>query len=281
MFDLARIEASGLVAQIDYHESIGSTSDRALELGAHGEAALPLLVLAERQSAGRGRGTNRWWSSGGALTFSLVLESAPAQLPQEHWPKVAVSAGVAVGDALQALVPLASVQLKWPNDVYLNGRKLCGILSESIPGCRDRLVIGIGINVNNAIGGWGLGTGVSERNPPDDSPLTTHHSPPSPSMATSLLDFDGLPRDLTDVLLSVLDQFDRRWHELLEGRFDLAAAAYRQRCFLSGKTVSLVQPGGTTIVGVCLGIDEFGGLRLQTEAGPQTIVSGTVLTWDG
>src|SRR5438093_8998371 len=100
MFDLGRIESCGLVARIDYHESIGSTSDRAMELGALDEAELPLLVLAERQTAGRGRGTNRWWSDEGALTFSLVLEASHQRLPPTRWPQVALMAGLAVCEAL-------------------------------------------------------------------------------------------------------------------------------------------------------------------------------------
>ena len=136
VLDLSRIADSGLVAQIDYHESIGSTSDRALELAARGETALPLLVAAERQTAGRGRGTNRWLTADGALTFSLALEAAPSVLRHEQWPHIALVAGIAVCDALRAHLPAADLRVKWPNDVFLAGRKVCGILSESVPGWR-------------------------------------------------------------------------------------------------------------------------------------------------
>src|SRR3954462_5863357 len=92
MFDLDRIENCGLVARIDYHETIGSTSDRAMEIGALDEAQLPLLVLTERQTAGRGRGANRWWSADGALTFSLVLAAPTERLPPTRWPQIALVA---------------------------------------------------------------------------------------------------------------------------------------------------------------------------------------------
>src|SRR5262249_38308999 len=137
------------VARIDYHESIGSTSDRAMEIGALDETALPLLVVAEQQTAGRGRGADRWWSAKRALTVSLVLDAPHDRLPADRWPQVALLAGVAVCEALQGLAPRAELRVKWPNDVYLADGKVGGILCESIAGMSDRLVVGIGVNVNN------------------------------------------------------------------------------------------------------------------------------------
>src|SRR5207253_3125923 len=111
-------------------------------------------------------------------TFSLVLGAPVELLPVSDWPKVALLAGVSVCQALARTIPTADLRVKWPNDIHLKGRKIGGILSESIPGSRDRLVVGIGINVNNRI----------------DDPLTFS--------AASLIDHDGLCRDLTDVLLT-------------------------------------------------------------------------------
>jgi BirA family biotin operon repressor/biotin-[acetyl-CoA-carboxylase] ligase len=169
------------------------------------------------------------------------------------WPRVALIAGLAICDALEQIVPRADLRVKWPNDVYLADRKISGILSESIPGCRDRMVIGIGLNVNNRM----------------------------VDPAISLIDHDQRPRDLTEVLLAVLDEFDRRWRELLDSGFDLAASAYRQRCFLTGKRVRIEQPGNQVVNGMCRGIDEFGRLRMATESGEQLVASGTVAKWEG
>jgi BirA family transcriptional regulator, biotin operon repressor / biotin---[acetyl-CoA-carboxylase] ligase len=270
VFDLSRIFAAGLVARIDYHDSVGSTSDRALALGAIGETDLPLLVLAGRQTAGRGRGTNRWWTTEGALTFSLVLGAPRDQLPPSRWPQVALIGGLAVCEALESLAPAADLCVKWPNDVYLGGRKIAGILSESIPGWRDRLVVGIGVNVSNRVQGSG-----------DRSQETGDGEQRTGLIATSLIEQDGVQRNLTDVLLAVLDEFDRRWRELLVGRFDEVARAYRQRCLLTEKTVTIEQPGGRTVVGRCQGIDETGALVVQNEAGVELVFSGTVARWDG
>jgi BirA family biotin operon repressor/biotin-[acetyl-CoA-carboxylase] ligase len=270
VFNISRIAESGLVARVDYHESIGSTSDRALELGASGEGPLPLLVLAERQTAGRGRGENRWWSDEGALTFSLLMEAESARLPIGDWPKIALVAGLAICRALAQLVPAAELKVKWPNDVYLNGRKVCGILSESVLGSRDRLVVGIGINVNNR----------------DIGPRSKVQSPSLGTLdrglsATSMIECDGICRDLTDVLLSVLDEFDRQWRAMVESGFATAAIAFRERCFLTGRIVRIEQPGGQIVSGICRGIDDCGRLGIATECGEVAVVSGTVSKWEG
>jgi BirA family biotin operon repressor/biotin-[acetyl-CoA-carboxylase] ligase len=263
--NLDRIQSAGLVASIDYHDSLPSTSDRALELAALGDIELPLLVLTERQMAGRGRGTNRWWTSEGALTFSLALVALPDQLPPERWPQTALVAGLAVCEAIKSLLPSADVRVKWPNDVYLAGRKLGGILSESVPGWRDRLVVGIGLNVNNSM--------QTSQSSTDQAAADLNR------IATALIDHDSLPRDLTATLLAILDHWDRRWHELLHDGFAPLADEYRRLCFLSGKTTTIHQPGEHSIVGLCRGIDDLGALRLQTEGGECRVLSGTVASW--
>jgi BirA family biotin operon repressor/biotin-[acetyl-CoA-carboxylase] ligase len=256
MFDLSRILASSLVRHLDHHAVLGSTSDRALELAARDGAPLPLLVLADRQTSGRGRGTNRWWSPEGALTFSLVLDAAA--LPADQRPAVALAAGVAICEALQELVAAADWRVKWPNDVLAGGRKACGILCESVPGWPERLVVGVGVNVNNS----GQESGVRSQGS-------------RVSGAVAMVDVDGLVRDLTDVLLAVLDRFDWRWRELLRGGFRAIAEDYRGRCFLTGKTLT-VTCGNERLAGVCRGIDDRGALVLATESGQRTIVAGSI-----
>jgi BirA family biotin operon repressor/biotin-[acetyl-CoA-carboxylase] ligase len=255
MFDLDRIQASALVARVDYHESLGSTSDRSLELAAAGEAPLPLLVLAARQTGGRGRGTNRWWSDTGALTFSLVLEVPPESLAPDRWPQLSLAAGLAVCETLEALVPRSECRVKWPNDVFLNDRKVCGVLCESVPGWRDRLVLGIGLNVNNSL----------SQAPPEVR-----------QAATSLVDETGGAYDLTAALVDLLRRLDERIGQLLDGQFAAQAVEFRRRCYLTGKTLTVVS-GGRTLVGRCQGTDDAGELLLRTESGTQRIVAGTIV----
>jgi BirA family biotin operon repressor/biotin-[acetyl-CoA-carboxylase] ligase len=275
VFDLSRIAKSGLVRHIDFHESLGSTNDRALELAPRDELPLPLLVLAQQQTAGRGRGTNRWASAPGALTFSLLLEAAEEELPPDARPRVALAAGLAVCEALEPLVPRADWRVKWPNDVYANGRKLCGILCEAAPSDSRRLVVGIGINVNNSPAAWGQWSGARIQG----SEARSQETDELLRCAVALVDLDGLARDLTEVLLAVLDRFDLRWSELLAGQFAALAAAIRQRCLLTGKTAT-ANAGGESLVGICRGIDSRGALVLATESGPRTVVAGSIDKWE-
>jgi BirA family biotin operon repressor/biotin-[acetyl-CoA-carboxylase] ligase len=296
--DAARLRASRLVATVEDHQTLGSTSDRALTLAAQGEVPLPLLVVAAEQTAGRGRGSNRWWSPRGGLTFSLALEAPPTKLPPPRWPQVALATGLAVCEALEELVPRADLRLKWPNDVYLSGRKVCGILSESVPGCRDRIVIGIGINVNNTPRKCYSTEGPgAKRDPAEDGISAACQAAPEaasriedffetntdknrPLPAIALVEHDGCVRDLTDVLLAVLDRFEWRWQVLVESGFTSLVAPYRQRCLLTGRTLRVQTGLGEIVVGLCRGIDEEGRLQLVTEQGVRALVSGSVLAWE-
>jgi BirA family transcriptional regulator, biotin operon repressor / biotin---[acetyl-CoA-carboxylase] ligase len=257
MFDIHRLADAKLVAQLEHHDSLCSTSDRALELAAGGDVLFPLLVLADRQTAGRGRGTNRWFSNTGALTFSLALAAPPNQLPPDRWPQVALATGVAVCEALTELAPTADLRLKWPNDVYCAGRKIGGILSESVPGCKDRLVIGIGLNINNSIQNRDLA-----------------------QIAISLIEHDGITRDLTATLVTILDHFDRLWTALQSEDFASLAESYRRRCLLTGKTVTIQQMTGAALIGLCRGIDDRGRLLIQTADQKVPVISGTISHWE-
>ena len=258
MLDVHRILASRLVAQVDHQERLGSTSDRAIELATGDAVRLPLLVIAERQTAGRGRGNNQWWSSSGALTFSVVVEAGQPLLPPARRPLVALVAGLAVCEALEQFVPRAALRVKWPNDVFAADKKVCGILCESVPGCPDRLVVGVGINVNNSV---------------SDAPKELRLA------ASAMIDLDGRHRDLTEVLLAVLDRLDLRWRQLLQEDFGSLAVVYNERCLLVGKTVTVVS-GSRTIIGRCQGIDAEGSLILWTEQGPVSLVAGHVQHWE-
>ena len=113
---------------------------------------------ARHQTAGRGRGKHTWWSAEGALTFSVLLEPSTLGIHTRSWPQLSLATAVAICDALavelrQYEVASAMPRIKWPNDVLIDGRKVCGILIESPaqPGVRRRcLVVGIGVNVNNS-----------------------------------------------------------------------------------------------------------------------------------
>src|SRR6266849_4732305 len=126
------------------HEVLGSTNAEALNLARQGEHG-PLWIVAERQTAGRGRRGRAWISEPGNLFASLLL-TAPAS--PEHWPQLSLVAALAVHDAVAevaaGLKPLIAV--KWPNDLLLASAKFAGILIEG-EGAEDGVVaIGIGVN---------------------------------------------------------------------------------------------------------------------------------------
>jgi BirA family biotin operon repressor/biotin-[acetyl-CoA-carboxylase] ligase len=166
-------------------------------------------------------------------------------------------AGLAVCEALASFVPASAVQVKWPNDVYLAGRKVCGILIESAAASPGRLVIGIGVNVNNSFA---------------DAPVDLRDT------AVGLCDLIGRPLDPTDVLLALLQRLDERWNDLARRGFHSLVDAWRARCFLSHKSIEL-QAGAQTIVGRCLGIDDDGALLVHTETGRQRFHAGAIRAW--
>ena len=127
--DLAALQTLPEVATIECHDTLGSTMDRGRELAGDGSVALPALVLATRQQAGRGRRGASWWQPPGSLAMTLVLESG-ASAATGPLPLWAPACGLAVVETVHALLPTLSPAVRWPNDIELHGRKLAGILVE-------------------------------------------------------------------------------------------------------------------------------------------------------
>ncbi len=254
MFDIPRILSDTPVRRIEYHAELPSTNDFALQqLRTENVGELPMLVLADRQTRGRGRGENRWWSSEGALTFSLILRLDPSQIPLDRRPLLALATGLAVRDALEDFVPSAALRLKWPNDVYLNDRKVCGILIELPARPSDICVVGIGVNVTNSF----------DVAPPEVRGRAISVSEHSPAVC-----------DLTVVLIRILQQFDRALQSLGQDPKKVVER-WQSCCMLTGRQVCL-QTEAQRTVGRCEGIDAAGRLILRTERGMQPFSSGTV-----
>ncbi len=143
---LHRLSGLRLAHPIHLYQHIGSTNDQARQLA---EAGAPegLLLVAEEQTAGRGRSGRRWQTPpGSALALSVVLRPA---LRAEHGARLTMLAGLAVCEAVEQLAGVRA-DLKWPNDVLLGGRKAGGILVESALNAEsvEYAVIGIGLNVS-------------------------------------------------------------------------------------------------------------------------------------
>ena len=146
-FDVDRLLREGSLSQVEHHTSLSSTNDRARAIAPHLPAGETALVIADEQSAGRGRGTNRWWTGQGSLACSLVFDPAARGISRQHFPLISLATAVAIVDAVQSIVPGSRLGLHWPNDVFAAGRKLAGILVEVLPDGMH--IVGIGLNINN------------------------------------------------------------------------------------------------------------------------------------
>jgi len=249
--DPARILAGTFVAHVEWHDVLGSTNDRAKELAEQPDAPRPLLVVAERQTAGRGRGANRWWTGPGSLAMSLLL--GPESLPSSPsaGSLVSLASAVAVVEAVRLRVPDCPVGLQWPNDVMAEGRKLCGILIEMQ--ARRTCVVGIGLNVNN-----------SAADAPGDLV----------DRVATLGDLTGRPHDRTELAIDVLWQLDERLKRLRR-RPEAIAREADAMCLQKDRELT-VQCGSETLKGHCVGIADDGALLLDTPTGRRAITSGIV-----
>jgi BirA family biotin operon repressor/biotin-[acetyl-CoA-carboxylase] ligase len=198
------------------------------------------LVVADHQTAGRGRLGRSWEAPPGtALLCSLLLKPPP----ERDTPQLSLVAGVAVADTIERTVGLAA-QLKWPNDVMLRRRKVAGCLAEA----RDAaVVLGIGLNVNQAEGQL-------------------------PEHAGSLRTLTGRKWDRAELLDSLLDDLDNRYSEWLEGGLDAVYDGLAPRDFLRGRHVSV---NGTS--GVAVKIDRTGRLEIAVDGDVVRVDSGEVL----
>ncbi len=249
---IARLQSATGLAGVEQHEEVGSTNDLAIARVAAGHDRFPWLILADRQTAGRGRGSNRWWSSDGSLTLTLLQAFDEGRSSGSAAPR-SLAVGLGLCDAVAHFLPRAEVRLKWPNDVYVNGRKICGVLTEVPVFGAPRLVIGVGLNVNNSVAG----------------------APPElQQTAATMRDLAGRPLDPEAVLTRVLTEMLSSLR-LLEESPDELQSRWANACYLTGRIVHLETPTATH-VGLCLGIDSDGALLLQGERGPARYTTGIV-----
>ncbi|MCU0726585.1 MAG: biotin--[acetyl-CoA-carboxylase] ligase [Planctomycetes bacterium] len=227
----------------------GSTNDLARELAGRGAPA-GSLVLAEEQTAGRGRGRRRWHSPPGlGLCFSLVLRPR-SPLRSAALLQAAAAVGVAHGIMKLTGRPLT---LRWPNDVLMNGKKLAGTLVEAIDvePAEAALVAGIGLNVNQ----------TAESFPFE---IATE--------ATSLLVETGLRRNRLDVLCAVLCSLEEWYDRMERGESAAIADAWRPLCCLLGRRVRL-RRGDREMAGVVKELSPLTGILLATPGGGEVRVA--------
>jgi BirA family biotin operon repressor/biotin-[acetyl-CoA-carboxylase] ligase len=209
------------------------------------------VVVALEQKAGKGRMRRTWSSPRGGLWFTLLLRPS---IPMRELYKLTLLFGVSVARALESygLKPY----LKWPNDVLVDGKKICGILLE-ISGEPDRVdyvLVGIGLNVN-----------FSSRDLPDD----IHSS------STSIYDALNRRVDRADLLCRILEDSEHLYLSAIKEGFQNVINAWRLMSCTIGRTVT-VQSFGTSISGRAVDIDDDGSLIVKTKEGLKKIYSGDV-----
>ena len=236
--------------QVFWYPEISSTNDIAMSLADRG-APEGVVVAANAQTAGRGRLGRRWSSPPGTgLYVSTVLRPAQALASI-----LTVAAGVAIADGIEAATGLR-VQLKWPNDVFVDSRKLAGILAEasSPGGALPYVVVGFGINV-----------------------MPAAHPRDIAARATNVEEELGRPVDRGLLLVECLCALARRYADVRDGRArEVMTSWHRRASAMLGRKVQF-DGGGSRCEGIAEGIEERGALIVRTHEGAILVTSGEVI----
>jgi len=248
----SELGANEIGHRIVHHFRISSTNSAALRLAAGG-AAHGTVVVAEEQTAGRGRLGRSWYSEKSTGIYSSVLLRPP--LSPFAAPVLTLMAGVAAHLAIHSVTSLP-VDIRWPNDLLINGKKVCGILTE-MSAELDRIhsvVLGIGINVN-------------------------HREMPAElrEIATSLRIEGGKFYSRVQILVTLLKQLERHYHLLLrEGSAAITERWAAASSYASGKRIRVRSNAGE-FLGTSEGLDPSGALRFRRDDGrAESLVYGEI-----
>ena len=247
-YQLARLKSEIKPFRLHFFPRVRSTNDHAAVLRKQKKLFAPAIVLTSHQLAGRGRGSNSWWSGAGSLTVTFVLPIQEHRLPHQ----IPLIAGLAVRNAVASLSGIDDIQLKWPNDLLHHGKKLAGLLCERI----DRVdLIGLGLNVN--VKRAQAPRGLRDR-------------------VTSLLEIAGVAFDMN----LVLSQIARSLHQNLSRRdeppFEQMLREYERHHALVGREVSVTNATEPVQRGIVVGLDSVGRLLLRGKAGTTRVIAGQV-----
>ncbi len=234
--------------KVFHHDSIASTQNFLWSLGLEGESE-GAVVFAETQSKGRGRLQRSWISSRGGVYFSLLLR--PDFLSARQAPQIALMIGLAAIKAIEKVTGLEP-KVKWPNDIYLNNKKLGGILCE-INAEIDRInfvVVGVGINVNTR---------------------------DLPSEAISLFRATKNKFSRLNIAQCILREIERSYSQVKSQGFKLLYDEWEKYCMLWGKRIK-VKVFDRIAEGEAMGLDEEGYLRLRLDNGfIERVSSGDII----
>lgn len=267
----ALITPGGLWTKLEVHPETGSTNADVARAARDGEPE-GLVVVAERQTAGRGRLGRAWESPARAgLATSVLLRPGRAH-PDRGWSPVPPTrygwlpllAGVALAEAVARLAELPAV-LKWPNDLLVDGAKCGGILAEAVPNGETRqppaIVLGVGLNVTLRA---------------DELPVAAIGLPATSLQLAGAVASDRDP--LQRALLRGIGDWYTRWRAA-GGDADGCGLrdAYLRHCVTLGREVRVLLPGGGDLVGTATTVDADGRLVVSTAAGEHAVAAGDVV----
>lgn len=249
----------GVAARLIVLEETTSTNDELLSRAAAEELPEFTVVATLNQTAGRGRLGRAWLAPAGtALAASVLLRPERVSLPEERYGWLPLIAGLAMSRAVRSLLPAREVSVKWPNDVLIESKKVCGLLSELLPS--GAVVVGSGVNLTI---------------PADDLPVPT---------ATSLLlcGATAPAAQLADRVLSrYLSELESLWNRLTADDAESLHDIRRwvgEECSTLGRPVRVLLPDGSESLGTALDLDEAGRLRVRWDADDsvQAVAAGDV-----
>jgi BirA family biotin operon repressor/biotin-[acetyl-CoA-carboxylase] ligase len=258
--------SSRAVPRLLLRDSAGSTNTELVRLAADPELPAFTTLVTTDQTAGRGRLDRTWIAPAGTALAVSVLVRAPATNGPSTDARglgwLPLAAGAAMFDAVSGVLPPGvRVGIKWPNDVQLDGRKVCGILSELVPAAAASpgiaVVIGAGLNLTMSVEQLPVPTATSLALSGAD---VTHRDAVIDRVLAAYL------RSLT-TLVTALWQCDR--DAVLSG----LRAAVVERCSTIGREVRVELPGGAQLHGRAVGIDELGRLQVRDDAEQLTSVA--------
>jgi BirA family transcriptional regulator, biotin operon repressor / biotin---[acetyl-CoA-carboxylase] ligase len=240
--------------EVEVVAETGSTNADLAERFRRGEAVGGSVLVADHQSAGRGR-QGRTWTAPPGTGIALSTLIIPQRVQETRWTWLPLIAGLAVADAIRGVAGVATA-LKWPNDVLVDERKICGVLAERVAGPDGAAcVLGMGINVH----------------------LSAEELPVPTATSLRLLrpDLGRVRNELIASVLAVLELWIGRWQS--DSSSDVLREAYVHRCATLGRQVEVHLGGGRVASGEAVGIDSDGRLVVATASGREVFGAGDVV----
>ena len=234
-------------------ETVASTGSTNADLAAAARSGAPggLVLVADHQKCGRGR-LDRTWTAPPRAAVGVSVMLRPEGMPAARWPWLPLVAGLAVAEALREAAG-ADARVKWPNDVLVGGKKICGILAERVDGGGGPAVV-VGMGVNTA--------------------MTAAQLPVAAATSLAVL---GLPSEPGPVVVSILRRFEVWYGRWLSGT-DLVAG-YTRACDTIGRRVRVIvgEPSAQSAVeGEAVGVDGDGHLLVDTDGCVRAFAAGDV-----